>query len=53
LAAAPEVPARWWISADLLSTLLTGLAAAFGAALLAGFFAGLRADFLAFAMGER
>jgi len=36
------------MSADLLRTLLTGFAAAFGADV----FAGLRADFLAFAMGD-
>ena len=48
LAAAPVVPARCWISADFVRTLLIYCA------LRAGFLAGLRADFfLAFAMGER
>ena len=52
-AAAPVVPARCWIRADLLDTPLTGLAAILGAGFLAGLRAGLFADGSAFAMGER
>jgi hypothetical protein len=48
-AAAPVVPARWCIRADLLSTLLTGRAAALAVVFRADFLA----DFLALAIGVR